>query len=416
MRISPLLVAPALGVAVLFVAAPAMATVDDDELPRSLFGLDGPGGLDPRLDPRLDEDDVREAGGLEALEALGPLELRGGSFGFTLRGGVGWGKTTLGPTLRWQGELLLYLPLDRLLGTFARAGSLDPPASPASSAPPTTTTTEHPANPGETMSHAPRSMPPPRRARWSTLAAIPGALALGGVAAAKDQPGLPPVAVGSAAKLAASGSASTAAFASTSASASTSSATTISSVEAPAAGVTIELGPPIALSSQSMRGLIDAAWRAAGLDGDEALADLAARAKASALAPEVRLRAHRTLTYGARVLSADTLADRTTLSDDTQTFLEARLTWRLDRLVFADEEVAVERVRLERIDKRHRLGAEVVELALAWQRARRAAVDPDLLPQEREDAAMRAIESFLALDALTVGAATRLLRAGPALR
>jgi hypothetical protein len=167
------------------------------------------------------------------------------------------------------------------------------------------------------------------------------------------------------------------------------------------------------LGAGTIRALVNAAWRTAGLSDDATLDDLASRAKSSALAPEVRLRAHRTNSVGARIFSTATLADNSTLSDGTQTFLEARLTWQLDRVVFADEEVAIERVKLERAELRQRLAARVVELAVAWMRAKRASTNVDLLPEEREEATMRMLEAFLALDATTGGAATELLHVAP---
>lgn len=167
-------------------------------------------------------------------------------------------------------------------------------------------------------------------------------------------------------------------------------------------------GRIVALRPSTVRALVTAALRHAGLDHDDALIDLAARARASALAPEVRLRAFRGLDVGARTDTTDAL-DRTTATDRAQTALEARLSWRLDRLVFADEEVAIERLREGRREQRTKLTARVVELAIRWQRAERAASDPRLLDGERDDAALDALEAALALDALTGGAAGPLL-------
>jgi hypothetical protein len=163
-----------------------------------------------------------------------------------------------------------------------------------------------------------------------------------------------------------------------------------------------------ALPPNALRALVAAAWKASGVDRDEALGDLASRARASALAPEVRLRAYRGIDVGARVYRVDE-GDRATLTDGTQTFFEARMSWRLDRLVFADEEVALERIRLERAELKQRISAKVLDLVLRHQRAKRAANNPDLLPAERDEAAVSAVETLLALDAITGGAATPIL-------
>lgn len=162
------------------------------------------------------------------------------------------------------------------------------------------------------------------------------------------------------------------------------------------------------LPPNAIRALVSAAWKAAGADRDEALGDLATRARASALAPEVRLRAYRGIDAGARLYRVEE-GDRATITDGTQTFFEARLSWRLDRLVFADEEVAIERLRVERAELKQRISAKVLDLVLRFQRARRAANDGELLPRERDEAAIVAVECLIGLDAITGGMATGIL-------
>ena len=159
-----------------------------------------------------------------------------------------------------------------------------------------------------------------------------------------------------------------------------------------------------------MRSLVAAAWHTSGLDRDESPDDLAARARASAFVPNLHLRVHRGLNVGARIYgTADAAPTSAALTDSTQTFVEARLTWRLDRLVFADEELALERLKLERAELKQKVAAKVIDLTFRWHRARRAAGDLELLPFEREEAALIAVESLLALDAYTGGEASKLL-------
>jgi hypothetical protein len=158
--------------------------------------------------------------------------------------------------------------------------------------------------------------------------------------------------------------------------------------------------------------VVRAAWHEAGLDGDDRLDELSGRARSAAWAPELRIRAYRGTSAGASVYGAVDAADRSTLSDGVTTLVETRLIWRLDRIVFADEEVAIERIRLERAELRQRLAARVIELALAWLRACRAAEEPALLEPDRELARATATEALLALDALSGGAASKLLSAG----
>jgi hypothetical protein len=229
------------------------------------------------------------------------------------------------------------------------------------------------------------------RKKWGAMAALPGALALAGGAAAKGKITIAP-------------------SASASASAPPPSATIVTTSSPSVAGVVAFVPPAIpSLSPNAIRALLAAAYKAAGVDRDEALSDLAARARASALAPEVRLRAYRAIDAGARLYRTEDTADKATVTDGTQNVFEARLSWRLDRLVFADEEVAIERIRVERLELKQRISARVVELTIRWQRARRAANDPELLPAERDEAAIVAVESLLALDVLTAGAATPIL-------
>ena len=67
---------------------------------------------------------------------------------------------------------------------------------------------------------------------------------------------------------------------------------------------------------------------------------------------------------------------RVTASGGASFWLEARATWRLDRLVFADDEVALERVRDERAAARQKLVDRVLDLLFAWQRALAVRDDP----------------------------------------
>src|SRR5262249_54746022 len=83
--------------------------------------------------------------------------------------------------------------------------------------------------------------------------------------------------------------------------------------------------------------------------------------------------------------------------------LEASATWRLDRLLFAREEIALERMRHLRVESQTRLRREVIRLLFEWQRAIAAADKPTLSPEENLAARLRAIESEAELDLLTDG-------------
>ncbi len=336
----------------------------------------------PRVDPLLLED-ARAAGHLLADDDLAadrgwstlPGSLPGGSLGFTTGFSLFRTATPEGSDVAFRVDLAVQIPLDRLLFGGARVVPHSRPVFVPFDQEDSDMKSRH----------------------WGARAVLPSALTVAGAiisaspARAKDKTAAPP---------------------SSSASAAPSASATIVVGAAPSvAGLAVVTGPltPSPLRADVIARLVSAAIRHAGLDRDEALTDLASRARASALAPEVRLRAYRGIDVGARIYRTDDLADKATTSDAAQTLFEARLSWRLDRAVFADEEVAIERIRLERADLKQKVTMRVIEFLLKWQRARRASSDPNLLDAERDEAAVVALETLLALDAITGGAASVLL-------
>jgi hypothetical protein len=151
------------------------------------------------------------------------------------------------------------------------------------------------------------------------------------------------------------------------------------------------------------RKAVVAAWRASGLGIDDARIDsMVARSRASALLPETRLRAMRVLNDTSKV---DAIPDTTGtyLAVGANLWLEARLTWRLDRLLFANDEPTLERVRLERHDARARLATKVIDVLFAWQRALVRAESSRPESKEAVEAELSAAESEATLDVLTAG-------------
>jgi hypothetical protein len=171
----------------------------------------------------------------------------------------------------------------------------------------------------------------------------------------------------------------------------------------PPRGASPEAPPALLVTAVVARRAVAAAWRASGLGVDDARIDsMVARSRASALLPEARLRAMRVLNDTSRV---DAIPDTTGtyLAVGANLWLEARLTWRLDRVLFADDEPTLERVRIERHDARAHLAAKVIDALFLWQRARfraeRAAADS----KEAVDAQLQAAEAEATLDVLTGG-------------
>ncbi|HVH43864.1 MAG TPA: hypothetical protein VM925_16035 [Labilithrix sp.] len=162
----------------------------------------------------------------------------------------------------------------------------------------------------------------------------------------------------------------------------------------------------VVLTPRLARACVGSAWRAAGLGSDDARLDaIVSRARWSAVLPEARLRAVR---FEDARLSLDTSTDTSRLRDSegANVGFEARLTWRFDRLLYADDEPAFERIRLEQRDARARIGSKVLEALFHWQRA---ALDLRSLPpaqqgtRDEADARLRLMEAEAALDVLTNG-------------
>lgn len=169
-----------------------------------------------------------------------------------------------------------------------------------------------------------------------------------------------------------------------------------------------------ALTARVARNAVAAAWRAASLAPDDARLDgIVSRARWSSLLPEARLRATR---YDDQRLSTDASTDTSRLKDSTaaNVGLEARLTWRFDRLLYADDEPAFERLRLEHHDARMRIAARTLEALFQWNRAwvelryaqaasREAREAPGRPSRDEVEAALRVTEAEATLDVLTGG-------------
>jgi len=129
---------------------------------------------------------------------------------------------------------------------------------------------------------------------------------------------------------------------------------------------------------------------------------LATRARWSAVLPEVRVRAARS--------RDDSLHLQPTLDDPYRystiggdgLLVEAQATFRLNRLLFADEEVAVERLRLVRERAGEDRAERVTARLLRWYRA--LSRERSLLgPEARGRAALERVETEVELDVLTDG-------------
>jgi hypothetical protein len=161
-----------------------------------------------------------------------------------------------------------------------------------------------------------------------------------------------------------------------------------------------------ALVSPSLaRECVAAALRTSGLGVDDAVIDsLAARARASAWLPDARARAMRLVNSAARTTTLTT-TDGTTYYDavGANLVLELRLTWHLDRLVYAGDEASLERTRLARQEARSRLASRTLDVLFAWQRAVVSVQTALAGSHEELQARLHASEAQATLDVLTGG-------------
>ncbi len=161
--------------------------------------------------------------------------------------------------------------------------------------------------------------------------------------------------------------------------------------------------PPLLVTPAVARRAVTAAWKAAGLGVDDARIDaMVTRARSSAVLPETRLRVMKVFEDSSQVGVIPT----DTSSYDilgANLYLEARLTWRLDRLLYADDQPTLERTRLERQDARERISGKVIDCLFQWQRARIAQRGAAAGSKEAIDAGLRLAEAEAALDVLTGG-------------
>lgn len=158
------------------------------------------------------------------------------------------------------------------------------------------------------------------------------------------------------------------------------------------------------LTPTLLRATLTHAYRAQGVDDAESrLRSLDARSRWSAALPELRLRAARATDESERL--APTVSDpyRYTRDGGTDVAFEVRVTWRLSGLLFNASEVSVERIRLQRAQRRAELHREVLKLLFTWQRACLVVDAANVLEEERSEAALTKLEAELTLNVLTGG-------------
>lgn len=159
-----------------------------------------------------------------------------------------------------------------------------------------------------------------------------------------------------------------------------------------------------ALSSFAQRATV-VALAVAGVAAERRRLDsLSARARASAALPELRLRAQRNTDQALRWAPTNDDPYRVTQADGAGTTLEASATFRLDRLLFAREELNVERLREQAGSERLKLERRVLDAVLALFKARElACAAAETETEAKTQQLLRTAELFTELDVLTAG-------------
>lgn len=170
-------------------------------------------------------------------------------------------------------------------------------------------------------------------------------------------------------------------------------------------GPTMPRAAPVVPSRGKLaRGAVRAAIAAAGSKAvDVRYDDAATRARASGIIPEVRLRVAHVVDEDQALSPTEYDPERVTASGGTSLWFEGRATFRLDRLVFADDEIAIERLRADRAKLEQNLAEDVLRTFEIWQRAEAALASELTEPEQRDKAEIDAAVAEARLDAWTDG-------------
>ncbi|MEN9579848.1 MAG: hypothetical protein RJA70_2857 [Pseudomonadota bacterium] len=148
--------------------------------------------------------------------------------------------------------------------------------------------------------------------------------------------------------------------------------------------------------------------------GEQRMGALDSRAARSAWLPELRLKAGHNSDQTLRLTPTSDDPGRYQVSGAADLRLEAQATWKLHRLVFATEELAVERMRAQLEQQRQRRTEQFLDWLLVWRLADASLQSPDLADDERLLLQVKTTQAALALDVLTHGAFSRELARRPA--
>ena len=133
------------------------------------------------------------------------------------------------------------------------------------------------------------------------------------------------------------------------------------------------------------------------------LQSLETRARTSAWMPDLAVRVARNTDESLRLSPTIDEPYHYTAAGGVGWWIDSRLTWHFDRLVFDTHELAVERLRLEHAERTGKLVTKVLATLFGWQRAVLKAEDPKATEEEVERAELDRAEAEILLDQLTGG-------------
>jgi Outer membrane efflux protein len=134
-----------------------------------------------------------------------------------------------------------------------------------------------------------------------------------------------------------------------------------------------------------------------------ALEGVRERARIAGWLPVLTVRAGRNSDRSLRLTPTDTDPDRWQLTGGSDLRLEAQVTWDLDRLAFAPEEIAIERLRAQQLEAEQALTKRILDLVSRWVRSDVALQAADLLPEEQTHHWLERMAAELELDVLSHG-------------
>ncbi|MCH2109888.1 MAG: hypothetical protein MK135_11190 [Polyangiaceae bacterium] len=163
------------------------------------------------------------------------------------------------------------------------------------------------------------------------------------------------------------------------------------------------------LTIATLRQVQSACWRANGLsDGNRRLDDQVRRARLAGLAPELRLR-------GVHGIDQQTSQDQvglypgdSTIRGGFDSLFEARLTFHLGELVHASEEVQLERLRVQWLERKAKFAEKIRRVFLQWWVLELALLREEwavvFFPEHSaEELLAEWLEALLSLDGLSAG-------------